>query len=98
MSVDADGEKIVREIHDAVADHENVVITGEVGVGKITKTLLALLKSRGVYYVGNPLDYVGHLRPQGYEQYLKDVVSVKEDIYVISTEQEILKMDPARLA
>lgn len=98
MSIDSDKERTIRAIQDEIGRHKNTVITGEVGVGKITKTIEALLKNKGVCYVGNPFDYVGQMRPQGYEQYLRDVVSVKEDISVISMEHEILTMDPSGLA
>lgn len=86
------GEKIVAEIREQVDRVKNLVITGEVGVGKIVHTLDALIDRNPVYYVGNPFDYVGQSRPQGYEQYLRDVTAQKPDLVVLSSENDLMTL------
>ena len=85
-------EIIVSEIREQIDRVKNLVVTGEVGVGKIVHTLDALHDTKPVYYVGNPYDYIGQSRPQGYEQYLKDVTTQKPDLVILSSEKELLTL------
>lgn len=89
---------IVQELRGIIPAHKNTVICGEVGVGKITNTLEALQDRPDVYYVGNPVDYVGMPRPKGYDKYIRYIRSLKEDLHIISDEAELLAFDFSALS
>lgn len=86
-------EVIVQAIREAIQKHKNIVVSGEVGVGKIVNTLKALQGSDNVCYIGNPVDYVGKPRPKGYDNYINYIISLKNDMQVLTTEQDILSQD-----
>lgn len=89
---------ISEEIINKIGTSKNIVITGEEGVGKLKKTIEALHDHDNVYYIGNPFDYMGNLRPEGYEKYISDVMSLKKDLFIISNERELLSIDPLSLS
>lgn len=91
-------EKIIHDLREIIKEHKNIVISGEVGVGKITNTLAALRARANVYYIGNPVDYVGKPRPKGYEKYINYIISLKKDMQIITSEQEILSFDFSSLS
>ena len=90
-------EAIIKKMREALAKHKNIVISGEEGVGKITSTLEAIQGEGNVYYIGNPVDYIGKPRPKGYEKYINYIMSLKSDMHIIANEQEILSLDASRL-
>ena len=90
-------EDVVQELRETIGRYKNIVISGEVGVGKITKTLEALRETGNVYYIGNPVDYVGMPRPKGYEKYIHYIVSLKSDMRILMEEREVLSFDFASL-
>lgn len=90
-------EAIITRIREAIGKHRNIVISGEEGVGKITNTLEALRDTANVYYIGNPVDYVGKPRPKGYDKYINYIMSLKKDMHIIAGEEELLSFDPASL-
>lgn len=91
-------EKLVSEIKEIIRSHKNIVISGEVGVGKITNTLEALQEADNVYYIGNPVDYVGKPRPKGYDKYIDYITSLKRNMRVITEERHILSCDVSSMA
>jgi hypothetical protein len=91
-------DKTVEIIRETLAIHKNVVITGDEGVGKIRYTLAAFKGEKNVYYIGNPYDYEGKGRPQGYDQYLTNVFSLKRDLTIIANEADIMSFDPSSLS
>ena len=86
-------ETVAREIGDVIGRYKNVVISGEVGVGKIIRTFDALQDKQNVYYIGNPVDYVGKPRPEGYEKYIDYIATLKQGMRIIAEEKEILSYD-----
>jgi nucleoside-triphosphatase THEP1 len=86
-------EAITHQIKEVIKQYKNIVISGEVGVGKIIRTLEALQDEDNVYYMGNPVDYVGKPRPKGYDKYIDYIKSLKKDMRIIATEKEILSAD-----
>lgn len=72
-----------RNIREAINRFKNVLICGIEGVGKITHTVQAVHDKTNVYYIGNPVDYEGKLRPGSYEKYLVYIHSLKKDIRII---------------
>ncbi|HAM50592.1 MAG TPA: hypothetical protein DCP92_07810 [Nitrospiraceae bacterium] len=86
-------ETIIHEIKEVIKKYKNIVISGEVGVGKIIHTLEALQNRDNVYYMGNPVDYVGKPRPKGYDKYIDYIRSLKKDMRIIASEKEILSVD-----
>jgi hypothetical protein len=85
-------DTIIKEIREISARFKNMVVSGEEGVGKITNTLGALSSAGNVYYVGNPVDYVGKPRPKGYDKYINYITSLKKDMRIIAEEEEILSL------
>ena len=85
---------IINKIQDILRKYKNVVISGEEGVGKITSTLQAVQDMELVYYIGNPVDYLGKPRPKGYDKYINYIMSLKKDMCVIADE-EILSLTPS---
>ncbi|MBI5849098.1 MAG: hypothetical protein HZB31_14330 [Nitrospirae bacterium] len=73
----------IENIRKAIAQGKNILICGVEGVGKITNTVQAVKNATNVYYLGNPLDYEGKMRPGSYEKYLKYIHSLKKDIRII---------------
>ena len=73
----------INNIRHAIAQGKNILICGVEGVGKITNTVQAVKDATNVYYLGNPLDYEGKMRPGSYEKYLKYIHSLKKDIKII---------------
>ena len=73
----------IDNIRKAIAQGKNILICGVEGVGKITNTVQAVKDATNVYYLGNPLDYEGKMRPGSYEKYLKYIHSLKKDIKII---------------
>ncbi len=67
----------------AIGRHKNILVCGVQGVGKITHTVGALLDRQNLYYIGNPVDYEGRLRPGSYEKYLHYIHALKTDIKII---------------
>jgi len=90
-------EAIITRVREAMGQYKNIVISGEEGVGKITNTLEALHDADNVYYIGNPVDYVGKPRPKGYDKYINYITSRKKDMHIIAGEKELLSFDPASL-
>ncbi len=86
-------EAIVKKIREVLKGYKSVVISGEEGVGKITNTLGALQNAADVYYIGNPVDYVGKPRPKGYDRYINYINSLKSDMHIIAGEEELLAFD-----
>lgn len=91
-------EKILQEFRDTLAANKTIVVTGDEGVGKITHSLNALSDMANIYFFGNPLDYRGHTRPGGYEQYLDHIRQLKPDLTIIAAEKEMLDVSPEALA
>ncbi len=73
----------IDNIRKAIAHGKNILICGVEGVGKITNTVQAVKNATNVYYLGNPLDYEGKMRPGSYEKYLTYINSLKRDIKII---------------
>lgn len=71
---------------------KNVLICGVEGVGKITNTTAAFRGDPNVYYLGNPVDYEGKLRPGSYEKYLHYIHSLKQDIKIIEDVSGLLQL------
>ncbi len=90
-------EAIIIRIRDVVKRYKNIVVSGEEGVGKITNTLEALQDTEQVYYIGNPVDYIGKPRPKGYDKYINYITSLKKDMRIIADEGEILSLDLSSL-
>ncbi|MEW6116956.1 MAG: hypothetical protein AB1553_08655 [Nitrospirota bacterium] len=88
-----DKEKIISDIQEISKRFRNIVVSGEEGVGKITNTLKALQHASNVYYVGNPVDYIGKPRPKGYDKYINYIMSLKSDMRIIANEDDILSLD-----
>ena len=77
------GSDNVENIRTAIEHYKNVLICGVEGVGKISNTVKAVKDNTNVYYLGNPVDYEGKMRPGSYEKYLKYIHSLKKDIRII---------------
>jgi hypothetical protein len=73
----------VTNIKKAISHCKNILICGVEGAGKITNTVQAVKDNTNVYYLGNPVDYEGKVRPGSYEKYLKYIHSLKKDIRII---------------
>ncbi|NJD54940.1 MAG: hypothetical protein FIA94_00885, partial [Nitrospirae bacterium] len=56
----------VENIRTAIEHCKNVLICGVEGVGKISNTVKAVKDDTNVYYLGNPVDYEGKMRPGSY--------------------------------
>jgi hypothetical protein len=91
-------QKIIQDLREIIGKNKNTLISGEVGVGKITNTLEALRDRDNVYYIGNPVDYVGKPRPKGYNKYIGHITSLKKDMQIITNEKEILSFDFSSLS
>jgi len=78
----------IRKILDS---YKNILICGIKGVGKITETVKAVRDNTNVYYMGNPVDYEGKMRPGSYEKYLKYILSLKKDITIIDDIDAVLR-------
>ncbi|MBZ0157572.1 MAG: hypothetical protein K8I29_15340 [Alphaproteobacteria bacterium] len=91
-------EAIISKIRDIIRQYKNIAVSGEEGVGKITNTLEALQDTPHVYYIGNPVDYIGKPRAKGYDKYIHYIMSLKKDMHIIADEEEIVSFDPAPLA
>lgn len=90
-------ETIIQEFRDTLGLHKTIIVTGDEGVGKITTSLNALQDVANIFFFGNPLDYRGHTRPGGYEQYLDHIRKLKPDLTIIATEKEMLALAPSLL-
>ena len=77
------GSDNVENIRTAIGQCKNVLICGVEGVGKISNTVKAVKDNTNVYYLGNPVDYEGKMRPGSYEKYLRYIHSLKKDIRII---------------
>ncbi|MCL5238721.1 MAG: hypothetical protein M1353_12930 [Nitrospirae bacterium] len=86
-------EAIVKKMREVLKKYKNIVICGEEGVGKITSTLEAVQNEANVYYIGNPVDYIGKPRPKGYDKYINYIMSLKNDMRIVADENEILSLD-----
>ncbi|HYQ47726.1 MAG TPA: hypothetical protein VEP69_01560, partial [Thermodesulfovibrionales bacterium] len=73
----------VENIRNAIKKYKNVLICGVEGVGKISNTVKAVKDNTNVYYLGNPVDYEGKMRPGSYEKYLRYIHSLKKDIRIV---------------
>ncbi len=78
----------IRKILDSC---KNILICGIKGVGKITETVKAVRDNTNVYYMGNPVDYEGKMRPGSYEKYLKYILSLKKDITIVDDIDALLR-------
>ncbi|MEW5743946.1 MAG: hypothetical protein AB1805_00710 [Nitrospirota bacterium] len=85
-------EVIIREIREISTRYKSMVVSGEEGVGKITNTLSALRNNDHVYYIGNPVDYIGKPRPKGYDKYINYITTLKHDMTIMAEESEILAL------
>jgi hypothetical protein len=83
----------VSNIRKVLEKHRNVLICGIEGVGKITSTVQAVKDATNVYYLGNPVDYEGKMRPGSYEKYLKYIHSLKKDIRIIEDIEGVFTID-----
>lgn len=81
-----------QNVKTVVGHFKNVLICGVEGVGKITHTTAAFRDSTNVFYLGNPVDYEGKLRPGSYEKYLHYIHSLKHDIKIIEDISGLLQM------
>ncbi len=79
-------------VRKAIASYKNVLICGVKGVGKITNTIPALEHNTNVYYLGNPVDYEGKLRPGSYEKYLNYILSLKNDLKIVTDITKLFKI------
>jgi preprotein translocase subunit SecA len=79
ISFTKDNSANIRKI---LGSYKNLLICGIEGVGKITETVKAVRDNTNVYYLGNPVDYEGKMRPGSYEKYLKYIISLKKDIKI----------------
>ncbi|HSB51066.1 MAG TPA: hypothetical protein VLD40_00275, partial [Dissulfurispiraceae bacterium] len=92
MVVELKGE-IVKHLGEVLLGFKNVVVSGNEGVGKLKYTLAAFESEKNLYYIGNPFDYEGKARPQGYDEYVRQVKALKADMHVIIKEGDILSLD-----
>jgi hypothetical protein len=83
---------IVTHLGDVLTAYKNVVVSGEEGVGKLRYTLAALKSEKHLYYIGNPYDYEGKTRAQGYDEYVRQVRSLNTDMQMVLTESDILSL------
>ncbi|MFO0753670.1 MAG: hypothetical protein U0411_10160 [Thermodesulfovibrionales bacterium] len=91
-------EAIIGKIREIIRQYKNIAVSGEEGVGKVTNTLEALQDAAHVYYIGNPVDYIGKPRAKGYDKYIHYIMSLKKDMHIIADEQDIVAFDPSPLA
>jgi len=78
----------IENVRATIRHYKNSAICGVEGVGKITHTLNALIDDPTTYYLGNPVDYVGKLRTEGYEKYIEYIRSLKQDLHIIENAEE----------
>ena len=83
----------VGNIRKATERYKNVLICGVEGVGKISNTVKAVKDNTNVYYLGNPVDYEGKMRPGSYEKYLKYIHSLKTDIRIIEDIEGVFSIE-----
>lgn len=83
----------IENIKKALLQGKNILICGVEGVGKISNTVKAVKDATNVYYLGNPFDYEGKMRPGSYEKYLKYIHSLKHDIKIIEDIEGLLTID-----
>jgi hypothetical protein len=76
----------------AISSYKNVLICGVKGVGKITNTIPALEHNTNVYYLSNPVDYEGKLRPGSCGKYLEYIRSLKTDLKVVTDITKLFKI------
>lgn len=86
-------DAIKSKILETYRRYKNIVIIGEEGVGKITNTVETLQDSGNIYYIGNPVDYIGKPRPTGYDNYINYIISLKKNLHIFPGEDEILSLD-----
>ncbi len=79
-------------IRKVIESYRNVLICGVKGVGKITNTVQAVRNNTNVYYIGNPVDYEGKTRPGSYEKYLTYILSLKKDLRIVDTVDELFAL------
>ncbi len=97
MVVELKGE-IVKHLGEVLTGFKNVVVSGNEGVGKLKYTIAAFESEKNLYYIGNPFDYEGKARPQGYDEYVRQVKALKADMHVIIKEGDILSLDLSTLS
>jgi hypothetical protein len=85
--------EIVSHLGEVLTAFKNVVVSGDEGVGKLRYTLAALKMEKTLYYIGNPYDYEGKMRAQGYDEYVRQVRSLNTDMQIILRESDILSLD-----
>jgi len=83
----------VNNIRKAISHCNNILICGVEGAGKITNTVQAVKDNTNVYYLGNPVDYEGKMRPGSYEKYLAYIHSLKKDIRIIEDIEGIFSIN-----
>jgi hypothetical protein len=82
-------EDSAENIEKVIRCYKNVLVCGVKGVGKITNTVQAVRDRTNVCYIGNPVDYEGKSRPVSYEKYLSYILSLKSDLKIIRTIEEL---------
>lgn len=75
-----------------ISRYKNILVCGIKGVGKITHSLDALVDSKNVHYIGNPVDFEGKKRPGSYDQYVQGIQMIKNDIHIVKDISRILKL------
>jgi hypothetical protein len=90
--------EIVTRLVAVLTTYKNVVVSGEEGVGKLRYTLAALKSEQNLYYIGNPFDYEGKTRAQGYDEYVRQVRSLHTGMQVVLRESDILSLDVSKIS
>lgn len=66
-------------------DNRNIVVCGIQGVGKLTVTINAVGDMDEVFFLENTFDYDGKLKEKGYKKYTEYILSLKQDMTLISS-------------
>ncbi|MBF0329157.1 MAG: hypothetical protein HQL10_08355 [Nitrospirae bacterium] len=69
--------------------HKNIAICGIQGVGKLTIIVEAVKNSEGVFFLENTFDYDGKIKERGYSKYIKYLLSLKNDMTIVSSFHEL---------
>lgn len=68
--------------------HKNIAICGIQGVGKLTIIVEAVKDSEGVFFLENTFDYDGKIKERGYSKYINYLLSLKNDMSIVSSFHE----------
>jgi hypothetical protein len=82
----------VSNMKQLIGQYKNVLVCGMVGVGKIINTVSALQEHTNVFYIGNPVDYEGKQRPGSYDKYLSYIISLKQDLKVVDSIEDLFSV------